>query len=179
MSRQYWKSKMISLCMGIDYWTKIVNGTLPTCINNNIVTMITLFSPTTEIRELPSIWTIWRARTVLLFVVQTLATYRIAKANKWEQLFTDGTSRRQVAFQSLIVSIEEDDLFKWVLETFTFLRYFTCLRVVLFQTLINVQLHFSLGWKIWIKLQIYSGDSKGESVSTRSVDCCSWVYVWH
>ena len=91
---------------------QIMNGTPPSCINNNIVTMIKVFSPTTEIRELPSIWTIRRARTVLLVVVQTLATYRIAKANKWEQLFTDGTSRRQVAFQNLIVSIEEDDLFK-------------------------------------------------------------------
>jgi hypothetical protein len=91
---------------------QIVNGTPPSSINNNIVSMIKIFSPTTEIRELPSIWTIRRARTVLLVVVQTLATYRIAKANKWEQLFTDGTSRRQVAFQNLIVSIEEDDLFK-------------------------------------------------------------------
>ena len=91
---------------------QIVNGTPPSCIINNIVTMIKVFSPTTEIRELPSNWTIRRARTVLLVVVQTLATYRIAKANKWEQLFTDETSRRQVAFQNLIVSIEEDDLFK-------------------------------------------------------------------
>jgi seryl-tRNA synthetase len=91
---------------------QIVNGTPPSCINNNIVTMIKIFSPTTQIRELPSIWTILRARTVLLVIVQTLATYRIAKADKWEQLFTDGTSRRQVAFQNLVVSIEEDDLFK-------------------------------------------------------------------
>jgi hypothetical protein len=37
---------------------QIVNRTPPSCINSNIVTMIKLFSPTTEIRELPSIWTI-------------------------------------------------------------------------------------------------------------------------
>ncbi len=72
---------------------QIVNGIPPSCINNNIVIMIKVFSPTTEIRELPSIWTIWCAWTVLLVVVKALATYRIAKANKWEQLFTDGTSR--------------------------------------------------------------------------------------
>ena len=89
-----------------------MNGTPPTAINSNIVTMIKTFSPTTTISELPSIWTIRRARTVLLVVVQTLATYRIAKADKWEQLFTDGTSRRQVAFQDLIISIEEDEWFK-------------------------------------------------------------------
>ena len=90
---------------------QIVNGT-PPCINNNIVTMIKIFSPKTQIRDLPSIWTIRRARTVLLVIVQTLATYRIAKADQWEQLFTDGTARRQGAFQNLVVSIEEDDLFK-------------------------------------------------------------------
>ena len=74
--------------------------------------MVKLFSPTTKIKELPSIWTIRRARTVLLVLVQTLATYRIAKADKWEQLFTDGIPRRQVAFQDLVISIEEDELFK-------------------------------------------------------------------
>jgi hypothetical protein len=91
---------------------QLVNGTPPTAINSNIISMIKTFSPTTTISELPSIWTIRRARTVLLVIVQTLATYRIAKADKWEQLFTDGTSRRQVAFQDLIISIEEDELFK-------------------------------------------------------------------
>ena len=122
---------------------QIVNGTPPSCINNNIVTMIKIFSPTTQIHDLPSIWTIRRAQTVLLVIVQTLATYRIAKADKWEQLFTDGTSRRQVAFQNLVVSIEEDDLFKQVLKTFISLMYFNCLTAVLLQTLITIQLHFS------------------------------------
>ena len=91
---------------------QIANGTPPSCINGNFVTMIKIFSLTTQICDLPSIWTIRRAQTVLLVIVQTLATYRSAKADKWEQLFTDGTSRRQVAFQNLVVSIEEDDLFK-------------------------------------------------------------------
>jgi hypothetical protein len=47
-----------------------------------------------------------------MIIVQTLTTYRIAKADKWEQFFTDGTSQRQIAFQNLVVSIEEDDMFK-------------------------------------------------------------------
>ena len=85
--------------------------TPPSSVNANIMTMIKTFSPSTVIQELPSIWTIRRARTVLLVIVQTLAAYRIAKADKWEQLFTDGTSRRQISFQNLIISIEEDELF--------------------------------------------------------------------
>ena len=90
---------------------QLINGTPPSSVNANIMTMIKTFSPSTVIQELPSIWTIRRARTVLLVIVQTLAAYRIAKADKWEQLFTDGTSRRQISFQNLIISIEEDELF--------------------------------------------------------------------
>ena len=48
---------------------------------------------------------------MLLVIVQTLATYRIAKAGKWEQMFTDGTSRKQVTFQDLIITVEEDEFF--------------------------------------------------------------------
>ena len=48
----------------------------------------------------------------MLTVVQIDATYQIAKADEWEQMFTDGTSRQQVAFQDLIISIKEDELFK-------------------------------------------------------------------
>ena len=90
---------------------QLVNGTPPSSVNPNIVTFIKKLSPSIVIRELPSIWTIRRARTVLLAIVQTLATYRIAKAGKWEQMFTDGTSRKQVTFQDLIITIEEDELF--------------------------------------------------------------------
>ena len=93
---------------------QIVNGTPPSSVNSNIVSMLQTFSPSTKISELPSIWTIRRARTILLVIVQTLASYRSAKANKWEQIFTDGTSRRQFSFQDLIISVEEDDLFKYV-----------------------------------------------------------------
>ena len=69
---------------------------------------ISLQPPTTVIKELPSIWTIRRGRTVLLVVVETLATYRLAKAKRWGQMFTDGSGRRQIALQDLALSIEED-----------------------------------------------------------------------
>ena len=91
---------------------QLVSGTPLTSVNDNIVAHVKKFSPTTKINELPSIWTIRRARTVLLVVVQTLATYRIAKADRWGQLFSDETMRRQVSFQNLIISVEEDELYK-------------------------------------------------------------------
>ena len=91
---------------------QLVNGTPPSSVNDNIVAHVKKFSPTTDIVDLPSIWTIRRARTVLLIICQTLAAYRLSKADKWDQLFTDATSRRQVSFQNLVISIEEDDLFR-------------------------------------------------------------------
>lgn len=90
----------------------LVNGTPPSAVNANIRSIVERVSPGTVIKELPSIWTIRRARTVLLVVVQALAAYRLAKADKWGQLHSDESERRQNNFQDLVISIEEDDLFK-------------------------------------------------------------------
>ncbi len=87
---------------------QIVNGTPPTSVNANIISSIKCFSPNTKIKEMPSIWTIRRARTVLLVIVQTLAAYRLARAKSWGQLHTDGTSRRQISYQDLVITMEED-----------------------------------------------------------------------
>ena len=90
----------------------LVNGTPPSAVNKNIISHIRRFCPKCDISELPSIWTIRRARSVLLIVVQTLSVYRLGGAKKWGQIFTDGTSRRQQSFQNLLISIEEDELYK-------------------------------------------------------------------
>jgi len=87
---------------------QLINGTPPSSVNSNILSFLRCFSPKTVIKELPSIWTIRRGRTVLLVVVETLATYRLAKAKRWGQMFTDGSGRRQIALQDLALSIEED-----------------------------------------------------------------------
>ena len=91
---------------------QLVNGTPPSSVSANIHAHVKKFSPSTKITELPSIWTIRRVRSVLLIVCQTLAAYRLAKAGKWAQIFTDATSRRQVTFQNLLISVEEDELFR-------------------------------------------------------------------
>lgn len=102
-----WPNYMWELIMG-----HLVNGTSPSAIAQNIKIDVEMFSPTTKIVELPSIWTCRRGRTVLLVVCQTLACYRLAKADKWGQLFTDGTGRRQQHYKDLLISVEEDHLFK-------------------------------------------------------------------
>ena len=91
---------------------QLINGTPPSAVNDNIRLHVEMLSPKTKIRELPSIWTIRRARTVLLVICQSLAAYRLTKAGKWHHLFTDATGWRQVTFQNLIISIEDDELFQ-------------------------------------------------------------------
>ena len=102
--RPQWQLYIYELIM-----EQLVNGTPPSSVNGNIVAHVKAFSPTTIVKELPSIWTIRRTRTILLIVVQTLAAYRLGRSKKWKQLFTDGTSRQQTAYTNLAISIEEDD----------------------------------------------------------------------
>ena len=89
---------------------QLVNGTPLNLVNDNIKAFVFKLSPTTKIRELPIIWTIWRARLVLLVIFQTLSGYHTYKVNKWEQLFTGATSWIQVTFQNLVIYFEEDNI---------------------------------------------------------------------
>ena len=47
--------------------------------------------------------------TVVRIVRETLTAYRPGKADGWAQLFSDGTSRRQVAMQNLVLGVFKDD----------------------------------------------------------------------
>ena len=86
---------------------QLVNGTPPSAISDNILSFVSTFLPNTIVKELPSIWTVRRTRTILLIVVEALAAYQLGKSLWWKQLFTDGTSRRQTFFQNLAISIED------------------------------------------------------------------------
>ena len=50
-------------------------------------------------------------RQILQNLNETLAALRLGNANSWHQIFTDGTSRQQIAFQILIISLNEDGTF--------------------------------------------------------------------
>ena len=47
-------------------------------------------------------------------VTKTLAAYLLRRADSYEQLFTDGTSRRQTAIQNAVVGILTEGGFKMV-----------------------------------------------------------------
>ena len=83
---------------------QVVNCTPPSSVASNIIAHVQAFSSTTVIKELPSIWTIRRWRTILAIVVQTLAAYCLGPSSKRGQLFTDGTRRRQILFRTWLLA---------------------------------------------------------------------------
>ena len=90
----------------------LVNDTPPESIGPNVASHIALISPEVKFNELPSVSYIKECRTILRILGETLTSYRLAKAKDWAQLFTDGTSRRQVALHNLIVSVIENEEIK-------------------------------------------------------------------
>ena len=94
---------------------QLVLGVPPSAVYQSIGSTVREYATGVKFEHPIPITTIRRARTVLLVVVQTLASYRLAKANKWGQLFHDATSRRQLSFQNLVISIEEDELFRYAI----------------------------------------------------------------
>ena len=55
--------------------------------------------------KLPSQNFVRECRIIVQIIGETLAAIKLSKATSWEQLFTDGTSRRQLSMQNAIVSI--------------------------------------------------------------------------
>ena len=85
----------------------LVNGTPPSAVPDNIQTM-SAYMTGAEAHELPSVNFVRQCRTVLQILNETLAALRLGRAETWHQLFTDGTTRRQIAFQNLVIALMED-----------------------------------------------------------------------
>jgi hypothetical protein len=64
---------------------------------------------------LPSVNFIRQCRVVVQNLNEMLAAYTLGKAKKWRQVFNDGTSRRQIAFQNLVIGIENGDKFESII----------------------------------------------------------------
>jgi len=62
-----------------------------------------------ELKELPTVDFVRKCRTVLENLNLMLAGKRLGDALSWHQLFTDGTTRRQIAFQNLVIGIMDED----------------------------------------------------------------------
>ena len=94
----------------------LAHRTPPTCVAPNILSAAELLLPnTTIVKQLPGIRFIRYCRTILLHVTKTLAAYEIANSQYFEQLFTDGTSRRQTDMQNVVVGILKDSGFRRII----------------------------------------------------------------
>ena len=85
----------------------LVNGTPPSAVPANIQTMSAVMNGA-ESHEMPSVTFVRQCRTVLQNMNKTLSALRLGNTKTWHQLFTDGTSRRQITFQNLVIALMED-----------------------------------------------------------------------
>lgn len=82
----------------------LVNGTPPSAIPSNIETMYeTLYNEKPE--ERPSVNFVRECRVVVEVIGETITAIRLANAEKWDQLWTDATTRRQIPFTALIIGM--------------------------------------------------------------------------
>ena len=87
----------------------LVNGTPPSAIRPNLQSTSAVFTGC-EAEELPCVNFIRQCRVVVQNINATLSAMRLGRADVWHQMFTDGTTRRQTAFQDLIIALMEDDV---------------------------------------------------------------------
>ena len=90
---------------------QIVNGTLPEAISPNIASQTDLDKPGVKVilQELSIINFIQSFRTIILIIGETLADCCIGKVEQWDQLFSDGTCRRQNALHNFFISIIDEE----------------------------------------------------------------------
>ena len=85
----------------------LVNGTPPSAVPANLQSASAAFTGA-EAKELPSVNFVRQCRTVCENLNLMFAGFRLGNARKWHEIFTDGTERRQVAMQNLVIGIMED-----------------------------------------------------------------------
>jgi hypothetical protein len=95
-----WPPRMVQLICEF-----IINGTPPSAIPSNLASMFAMVGMT-EI-ELPSVSFCRECRTACQVMTETLAAYRVGKAERWLQGFFDGSSRRQIDITNFSVGIED------------------------------------------------------------------------
>ena len=86
----------------------LVLGVPPAAIPGSILTVYETLTGESP-NEIPSASFIRRCHTVVQVVGETIAAWKLAESDDWRQIFTDATSRRQCAFQTLVVGLMVDD----------------------------------------------------------------------
>ena len=86
----------------------LVNGKPSSAVPANIQTVSVEFTGTAAC-EIPSVEFVSKCQVVLQIVNETLSAFILGNAETWNQLFKDGTSRRQISLQNLVIYLMEND----------------------------------------------------------------------
>ena len=92
----------------------LVNGTPPSSIPDNIQTISAALT-VSEVNELPSLDYVCKCFIFMKSLNGVIASCRIVKAENWHQIFTDGTTQRQIKFQNLAIGLMTDGNFESVI----------------------------------------------------------------
>ena len=80
------------------------NGAPPSAIPGLIkITMETFTGE--EVKTLPSIRYVRHCRLIVQILGETMAAIKLGREKCWQQLFTDGTTRRQISFQNVVIGL--------------------------------------------------------------------------
>ncbi|KAL7546176.1 hypothetical protein ACHAWF_015185 [Thalassiosira exigua] len=86
----------------------LVNGTPPSATQRNLQSMKKRLN-IDDNEPPPSLNFIRECRVVVQNLNECMAAMRLGNVSTWHQMFTDGTSRRQVDFQNLVIGLMEED----------------------------------------------------------------------
>ena len=85
----------------------LVNGTPPSAIPSNIGTLYATFNGK-EPEELPSIGFVRQCRVIVQNIGETITAIKLAGADDWKQITFDATTRRQISFTAVVISLMSD-----------------------------------------------------------------------
>lgn len=86
----------------------LVHGTPPSAIPSNIATLYATFT-CEEPEELPSVNYVRQCRVLIQIIGETITAMKLAACPDWMQIFFDATTRRQIPFSAVIISLMGDE----------------------------------------------------------------------
>jgi ribosomal protein L17 len=86
----------------------LIHGTPPSAIPSNIATLYAALTDK-EPKELPSVNYVRQCRVLIQIIGETITAMKLAACPTWSQIFFDGTTRRQVPFSAVIISLMGDE----------------------------------------------------------------------
>ena len=97
-----WPLWVVEVCCEL-----LVNGTPPSAVPANIATLYeTLYGA--EVVKYPSVAFVRQCRVLIKIIGETITAMKLASCPDWAQIFFDATTRRQIPFSAVIISLMGD-----------------------------------------------------------------------